>query len=130
MIYIFRRSTNDAISTSQYDDIDLHNNNNSITLVPYMNFEKFDDTPLESSQSLFLNKTLEVVQDGLQGWCSLYECSKTNRMKFSLLTILAVYIFSPWTVFDGCIGGFFAEVSGETNSGSSINPVVKYLGVF
>ena len=25
-----------------------------------MNFEKFDDAPLETGQSLFLNKTLEV----------------------------------------------------------------------
>ena len=72
------------------------------------------------------------MQDGLQGWCSLYECSKTNRMKFSLLTILAVYIFSPWTVLDGCIGGFFAEISGKKEYVNFrerlIIVVVRYFG--
>ena len=55
----------------------------------------------------------QVVKNGLQGWCSLYECTDLNWKLFTSLIIGAVMIFSPWTAIDGIIGGFCAQIAGN-----------------
>ena len=65
-----------------------------------MNFEKFDDAPLETGQSLFLNKTLEVKavfkpnrrkKSWLQKICRLFPRSHLIRhpLKYPLRIVSA-----------------------------------------
>ena len=50
--------------------------------------------------------------NAMRGWCTVYECPKEGTVWMPLVFLGAALIFSPWTVIDGCIGAFMAQISG------------------
>ena len=67
----------------------------------------------------------QVFKNGLQGWCSMYECTDFNWVYFTSLVIGALIIFSPWTAIDGIIGGFLAQFAGNFYLYSLLHHFIK-----